>query len=213
MIRFSLFRIPIVVEGWFWLTCAFLGGAMSASRPEDWIRVLVWTAVVLGSIIVHELGHALVGRHFGADPAIRLHGLGGATFLPEGRFSRKENILVTAAGPAAGLLLGVLIYALVRVGLSDSPNPLLGLAARYGLYINFVWSLLNLLPILPLDGGQILRDVLGPRRKNLVCNIGFVLAAVLCVWAALEGYVFGAVMLAMLAYQNFRKEASIPGLG
>ncbi len=186
---------------------------MNASRPEDWIQVLVWTAVVFGSIIVHELGHALVGRHFGADPAIRLHGLGGSTFLPQGRFSRTENILVTAAGPTAGLLLGVLIYVLSRVGLSDSPNPLLGLAARYGLFINFVWSLLNLLPILPLDGGQILRDVLGPRWKNLVSNIGFVLAAVLCVWAVQAGYLFGAVMLAMLAYQNFRKEASFPGLG
>lgn len=204
MIKFSLFRIPILVEGWFWLTCVLLGGGFAAQTPEAWIRVAVWALVVFVSVIVHELGHALSGKYFGADPAIKLHGFGGSTFLPAGGFSRVQNILVTAAGPGAGFLLGLIIWGLDRA-VRGEPE-LLTLAIRYGIYVNILWSLLNLLPILPLDGGQILRDLLGTRRKSLTARIGFVTATVLCVWTLSAEYYFSAFMLAMLAYHNFRQE-------
>lgn len=204
MIKLSLFRIPIVVEGWFWLTCVFLGGGFRANDPEDWINVAIWTVVVFVSVTVHELGHALSGKYFGGDPAIKLHGFGGSTFLGGGGFSRNQNILVTAAGPAAGFSLGVAILCLDKI-MTGGPE-LLNTAFRYGLYVNFLWSILNLLPILPLDGGQILRDVLGARRKRLTTGIGFFTAIILCVWALSANFYFSAVMLAMLAYHNYRQE-------
>lgn len=204
MIKLSLFRIPIIVEWWFWLTCVLLGGGFYANDPQDWINVGIWTLVVFVSVVVHELGHALSGRSFGGDPAIKLHGFGGSTFLGSGRFSRTQNILVTAAGPGAGFLLGFVILGL-DMAISGEPY-LLKIAFRYGLYVNFLWSILNLLPILPLDGGQILRDVLGSRRKKLTTAIGFFTAAILCVWAISAHLYFGAFMLAMLAYHNYRQE-------
>src|SRR5689334_12648737 len=107
MFKFRAFGIPVAVEGWFWLATVFLGGGLQAHSPEAWAGVAVWTAVVLVSILVHELGHALVGRRFGASPSIRLHAFGGVTFLPGPHLTRAQNTFVSAAGPLAGLLLGI----------------------------------------------------------------------------------------------------------
>jgi Zn-dependent protease len=204
MLKLRLFGIPVAVESWFWLTAALLGGGAYARDPEDWVRVGIWIAVVFVSILVHELGHAAAGQFYGAAPAIRLHGFGGVTFLPGGRFTRSQNILVSAAGPAAGFGLGVLILALHQI-VSGLPRNL-ELAVRFGLEVNFGWTLVNLLPIQPLDGGQILGQILGPSRDRLASWIGFIVAASLCVYTFMIGLLFSALMLALLAYYNFRRE-------
>ncbi len=71
----------------------------------DFSRVLLWTISLFLSILVHELGHAFIGRKYGAVPVIHLHGLGGLTAFPGMRFSRRQHIAVTAAGPAASFAL------------------------------------------------------------------------------------------------------------
>ena len=204
MLKFSLFGMPVAVEWWFWLAAVLLGGGAAAQDPDDWAVVAVWVGVVFVSVLVHELGHAMAGKRFGAVPAIRLHGFGGVTFLPGASFNRAQHILVSAAGPIAGLLLGLGVLALNKT-VSDLP-VLARVAVQHALYVNFVWTFVNLLPIQPLDGGQILGQVLGPRRNQLTSWIGFVIAIVLCLWALQHRMVFSALMLAMLAYYNFRRE-------
>ena len=204
MLRFSLFRIPVAVDWWFWLSCILLGGGITAQRQEDWIDVAIWTLVVFVSIMIHELGHAFAGRRFGVNPAIRLHGLGGTTYLPGGQFSRGQSIFVSAAGPLAGLALGAVVFGLNRFVGNDP--WLMRLALHYAIYINIYWTLINLLPIQPLDGGQILREVLGPRRLQITSWIGFAVAAILGVWALLDNQFILAIMAAMLAYHNFRQD-------
>jgi Zn-dependent protease len=203
MLKFSIFSVPVVVDWWFWITTILLGGGASAHGPDDWTRVAIWTGVVFVSILVHELGHAFAGSHFGAAPFIRLQGFGGVTFLPHARFTRTESILVSAAGPAAGLTLGLITFA-VGTFLTGLP-PLARWAVDSALYVNFVWTLINLLPIQPLDGGQIFGQVLGPDRARMTSWIGFAVACGLCLWALEKGLLFSAMMLAMLAYYNFRR--------
>lgn len=202
--KFSLFGIPIAIEWWFWLVTALLGGGLSAQSPEDWTEVLVWMMVVFISITVHELGHAFAGRHYGASPYIRLHGFGGVTFLPGTHFTRGQNIAVSAAGPAAGLTLGAVVWCLDKT-LTGMPR-MVDVAFYDAMWVNFVWTLVNLLPIQPLDGGQILGQVLGPSRVRVTSTIGFIVAAGCCVWAISRGMLFSAMMLAMLAYYNLRRE-------
>lgn len=204
MLRFSLMGIPVGIDWWFWLVSVMLGDGLSARSPEDWARVAVWVAVVFVSIMVHELGHALAGRRYGASPAIALHGFGGTTFLPGGQFTRSQSIIVSAAGPAAGLLLGLLVLGMADV--AQGMPRLARLAISYGIYVNLFWTFVNLLPIQPLDGGQILREVLGPRRVGITSAIGFVLAVLLGIWCFAKGLLFSALMLGLLAFYNFRQE-------
>jgi Zn-dependent protease len=203
MLKFTVLGVPVGVDWWFWLTTILLGGGASAHGPEDWLPVGVWVMVVFVSILVHEFGHALAGRRYGATPVIVLQGFGGVTLLPGVRFTRLQNILVSAAGPAAGLSLGALVLLISR-WLTDVP-PLLGLAIRDALYVNFFWTAVNLLPIQPLDGGQILGQALGPKSAQAVGFIGFVVAGALCVWTLSRELYFSAFMLAMLAYYNLRR--------
>jgi Zn-dependent protease len=204
MLKFSMFGVPIAIQGWFWLATVLLGGGAYAHTPDAWMLVGVWTLVVLVSILTHELGHAFAGRRFGASPFIRLHGFGGVTFLPGARFTRGQSMLVSAAGPAAGLGLGLIIL-LVDRAYPELPF-FLERAVKDGLYVNFVWTLFNLLPIQPLDGGQILAQWLGPARARASSLIGAVIAAGLCVWTIQLGLIFSAFMLAMLAYYNLRQQ-------
>ena len=97
--RFRLFGIPVLVDWWFWISAVLMGGGTNANSPADWSKVAVVCVVMFISIIVHELGHALAGRNFGAHPAIKLHAFGGLTFLPGASFSRMQSIWVSAAGP------------------------------------------------------------------------------------------------------------------
>src|SRR5258707_350591 len=135
MLKFKVLGVPVAVTGWFWLATVFLGGGTRAHSPEDWEGVAVWTLVGFVSILLHDLGHALVGRLFGASPAIQLHGFGGVTFLPGPHLSRGQNTLVSAAGPIVGLLFGLSILGARTV--TGSLSPLVDLAFSEALYVNF----------------------------------------------------------------------------
>jgi Zn-dependent protease len=206
MLKFRLMGIPVVVDWWFWLTGVLLGGGINARGPEDWTRVGVWCLVMFVSVLVHEFGHALTARRFGVQPGIQLHGFGGATFLPGARFTRGQSIMVSAAGPIAGLALAMVVLIVARAVPENSIPPIGWVAIRAALFIGFVWTALNLLPIQPLDGGQILREILGPNRLQLTAMIGGVLAVVVAVWALRNGQLFMALILGLLAFQNFRRE-------
>jgi stage IV sporulation protein FB len=204
MLRFTLFKIPVGIDWWFWLTCALLGGGLFAKTPEDWTRVAVWIVVVFVSILVHEFGHAFAGRRFGVSPMIHLHGLGGATLLPGARFNRRESIFVSAAGPLAGFLLGTVVF-LISKGMGPQPY-LVRVAISYALLVNFFWTFVNLLPVLPLDGGQIIRDLMGPQRSELTRWIGFFCALGVALWALSIGMIFMAVLFGVFAYHNFNRQ-------
>jgi Zn-dependent protease len=205
MLKFSLFGVPVAVEWWFWIATVLLGGGASlVNTPEGLLLIGEWTLVVFVSILVHELGHAWAGKHFGATPFIRLHGLGGVTFLPGARFTRPQSFLVSAAGPAAGLTLGLLVLAISET-VSSLP-PLARWAIRDARYVNFFWTFINIMPVHPLDGGQMLDQLLGPSRRRLTGFIGFVVAVLICLWAFKNQRVFLGLMMAMLAYYNLRRE-------
>lgn len=210
MIRFNLLGFPVEVHPWFWLTCLLLGGGLWARTAHDWIGVALWALVAFISILVHELGHALAGQRYGARPAIALHALGGLTALPGAAFTRAQNIIISTAGPAAGLALAALCALLLVTTGSALPD----LARRFlslGLVLNLFWTIFNLLPIQPMDGGQILRDLLGPRHFRLTCIIGAAIGAALTVWAISAQQWFLAIFAGILAWANFRGSVQFPG--
>ena len=211
MLRFEIFGFPVSVHWPFWLVCFFLGNGLMMKSAADFYRVLLWTISLFLSILVHELGHAFVGRKYGAVPAIHLHGLGGLTAFPSTWFSRRQHIAVTAAGPASSFAFAMASLLVVSIIPPTSQQGLWRLALLL-FVINLFLTILNLLPILPLDGGQILRDLLGPKRREVTRWTGVFFAAAAALWAFSIGQIFLGILLAYLGFLNYdRQEPRIPG--
>ncbi len=231
MIRFTIFGVPVEIQPMFWLTGAFIGGAINARTKEQILGVLVFMIIMAISILVHELGHALVGRRLGGGSAsITLWGLGGLAYNQGGRFTRSGNFWRVAAGPGAGFALFLLVVLLLCIGLGPINGLNLTASNLFGtvltppseelisfvkgggprmriisafLWINFWWGILNLLPVLPLDGGRIAELFVKPQK--LVYQIGLVTGAAMAVLAlTFLGSTFTAIMFGYLAYQNYQ---------
>jgi Zn-dependent protease len=159
-VQFRLGSIPIRIRGPFLFMAIVLGA--SEQRPD---LIAIWVAIVLVSVLVHELGHALVGRMFGLAPQIELHGMGGTTSWIDGRdVGHARGIAISLAGPFAGFGLAALLYLSRRLGLEPHGTHA-EFAFSRALAINLIWGVFNLAPMLPLDGGNVLRGFL-----NLVTN-------------------------------------------
>lgn len=203
--HFTLFRFPIRVEPWFWISIFLLGGGLRSdafSSSAKMAEIGIWMILAFFSVLIHELGHAAVGRRFGSEPIIVLQAFGGAAIMDPSRFTRVQHFLMVAAGPAASASLGlVALVALVYA-------PGLGSDAREALAqlvtINYWWTILNLLPVQPLDGGQLLRIGLGERRYPATCVIGVVVAVVVAIYGLRQGQVFLTLIMALFAFENWR---------
>lgn len=193
-LNFQVLGFPVRVHPLFWLVGLLLG----FGGGTDGIGLIIWFVALFVSILIHELGHALMIRRFGRDAYIVLYAMGGLaiegrphsmfgspwSFEPPSGYSPRsrspqEQILISAAGPGIELVLAAIVVAVVyatggHVRLSEGavplPVPVLGgelrgnanlhLLVFYMLYINTFWALVNLLPVLPLDGGQIALQIL-----------------------------------------------------
>ena len=222
MLRFRLFNVPLEIGPQFWLGSALLGGGV-ATGPNSIALLLIWVACVFVSIVVHEMGHALAARQCGVQPAVELLWLGGVTRMFGPRLTRGQNLWVTFCGPAAGFALYLAALAVDRWFYPEASRLQLhygamtpGLAAggivNFLLWINFWWTVFNLLPILPLDGGQLLRDTLGPRHQKATEAVGVFVAGSLAVYLALRGSWWNAALLGYLAFLNFQgNPRALPG--
>ncbi|MEO5913570.1 MAG: site-2 protease family protein [Luteolibacter sp.] len=233
MIRFSLFGIPVEVQPFFWIVMALLGRADRADSREDFLAVALFVIAAFISVLIHELGHALTGRKLGGGYAsIILTSFGGLAMNQGGRFTRHQRFLMIAAGPGAGFAF--LLAILVTLSLIFDSTDVIAFASRhlFGqgipfktfelmdflekkpfihffladlLLINFWWGVLNLLPIMPLDGGQITDIYVKPQRR--VFLIGLVAATAMSLFGFLKlglypGFFFG--YFAWINYQNMK---------
>ncbi len=203
MWHFRIFGFPVHVHWLFWLTMAFLGGGISADTPAEWGGVLIWVAAAFVSVLVHELGHAVAAQRTGAWCSIFLHGLGGLTRMQNLSVTRNQNIWISFAGPLAGICLGLVALALVPLVMVVK-SQWLAIAVFDLVQINILWSLFNLLPVLPMDGGQILRDFLGPRKIKIAVWTGAIFAGIFCLLALYVSQWFLMVFFGYLAYANYK---------
>ncbi len=146
--------IPVRVHASLALMCAVIFGATLYNlglAAMAWAMVLV--VGVVGSVLVHELGHAAAGRYFGIQTrAIVLYPFGGVAQLEQLWVRPRVDAWLAFAGPAASMLLGAGMVALGRaVGQGD--------VQRLG-WINLGLGVLNLMPAFPMDGGRVLRAAL-----------------------------------------------------
>jgi Zn-dependent protease len=231
MLRFTLFGFPVTIHWMFWVMTAVLGGALDAKSPREWQGLLLWIVAAFLSILIHELGHTFTQRRFGARAQILLYAFGGLA-IPDRGFTRKQHIVVSLAGPAVQLLLGFVVWEALNAwngsamqwgdlgvlshygvvipsgefeaGVHGAPFPAIFAASL--VYVSVFWSIFNLVPIMPMDGGHVLLRFLGPQKEKTVWLVGLVCAAglalyMLIVWQS----IWNTVLFGMLAWQNFQR--------
>lgn len=163
-LSFRLLGFPVRVHPLFWVVAAMLGSRLLADPEYGVIYLFCWIAVVFFSILVHELGHALAYRYYGGDGRIWLYWFGGLAISDGYRTRPVPQIVISLAGPAAGFLLLALVYLTDQASGWAGTTLLTREVYRQLVWINLLWGLVNLLPIIPLDGGQVSREVCGLLR-------------------------------------------------
>ena len=207
--RLRLAGFPVRIHPSFLLIAALLG----AGGGGDLSLVVAWVVIAGVSILLHELGHAVAFRRFGVGSRIELHAMGGVTIPVSGSgLAPGQQVAVSAAGPLTGLAVGLVVLAGVRLAGYQPDTQLGGGIVRDILFANIAWSLVNLLPVLPLDGGQLLAAVLrivtrggGEIATQVISLVTVVGVGVLAVG---HGYALGAALLAWFWFIGARDLAA-----
>ncbi|WP_321477693.1 site-2 protease family protein [uncultured Paludibaculum sp.] len=229
-LNFRLFGIPIRIHPLFWLTCFLLGGG----RKEPGV-LLIWAVCVFFSILLHELGHVAAMIWAGDRGDIVLHGFGGLAIPYYGKGGPTKQAVISAAGPVAGFVLAALVWAgvvatggsvevsfrslgfprfdpevasLVALGVPLRMYYFIHYAAFFLLYINIYWGLLNLLPVYPLDGGQMTRalwerrDPLNGERRSL--QLSMYVAGAVALLALPSNNLYQVLLFGTLAFGSYQ---------
>lgn len=204
-LQFYLGRIPVRVHPGFWIV-----GMLFGWYPQDFRVTFVVVMCLFVSILIHEVGHALVAEAFGWPSEILLYHFGGLAFSQ--RFHNHtpwRSIAVSIAGPSAGFALYGLITILAPILFRFEwfQNPYVMIAMRQLIFFNLYWGLVNLAPVLPLDGGQICRSFLEWLRlrnfEERTCQISLVVGGLMAWYFLSHHNRFAGMLFLFLAVQSF----------
>lgn len=173
----------VVLGFWGWLTETH----PQLSDNAALFLSVVGTAVLFGSVLIHELSHAVVAKARGIEvKGITLYLFGGATEADASSKNAADEFMIAVVGPLTSLATAaVLAVVAITVGSPDDPVPDL---AGYLAQMNVLLALFNLAPGLPLDGGRVFRSIVwaitGDFRRATR-------------WAAGAGEVFGYLLISV----------------
>lgn len=186
----------------FWLFAILLGYLFSGSLAGTFI----WVLIILCSLLFHEMGHALTACAFGQNASIQLMAFGGITQREGPKLALWKEFLITLNGPLAGFLLaGLSLLAASKLKVS---LLLFEILVNIG-DVNIFWTIINLLPLPPLDGGQLVRIVseaiFGFRGISYAYLFGFCFGCFLVAASLINfAYPLLAALFALLTFENFR---------
>ncbi len=215
---FSLFGVPVRLHFTFILLVIFLVVTDLGSREISG-NYVVFLIGLVASVLLHEMGHAFVGRRFGVRTTeIVMFPIGGLSRM-ERMLRPTEELLIALAGPVVNLLLSFGIFAYmysqhmaVSIRLSELLQPANTNAVARLAYGNLVLAGFNLLPAFPMDGGRILRALLSYIRPEdeatrLAAWLGRMLAISIALYGLLQPQ-FMLVFFAMFIYLGAAQEGA-----
>lgn len=202
----NLFGIPLYLDP-LWFAILALVSFNFGLAYLQWGTVLGWSAgivvalLLFGSVLLHELGHSLVARSQGIKVnSITLFLFGGIAAIEEESKTPGEAFQVAIAGPAVSITLFIILMGLAYILPAASPvSVMAGDLAR----INLVLALFNLIPGLPLDGGQVLKAAVWKATGNRFQAVR---------WAATTGQILGWSAIALGFILDLRTGELITGL-
>ena len=167
-----VFGIEIYVHATFVLLLAWVAYSHLAAGAGAVWRGLALVVAVFGVVVLHELGHALVARRFGAlTRDITLLPIGGVSHLDRMPEKPIEELLVAGSGPAVNVVLALALWVILKIGgTSTSPAGLALVAGPFLttlMWVNISLAGFNLLPAFPMDGGRVLRAALALKLDRL----------------------------------------------
>lgn len=214
----------------------FVDSVFFGNSPGVLPLLAIWALCIMVSILIHELGHTIAFRWFGIESSILLYHFGGLAIPSGarvggrafGRLSSKEDLIIAAAGPAfqigSAILLVLLVAALgYRVEmLAWLPGPLADLSSRIDgkqidsaatfALVNFYvmpsifWGLLNLLPVLPLDGGRIAQALIMMNRGDLTQAryLSVIVSVFVAIYAFQSDQMFLGIFFIWMGIDNYQ---------
>lgn len=203
---FHVGPVPVRVELSFWIMTLVLG--FNGGTP---VQLAIWAAVVFVSVLLHELGHAFAYVARGAQAEVVLYSGGGLTWgRRERTFKVVEEIFISVAGPAVGMLAGGLVWLAAHHAGAAPRGALLGYAVDTIVFVNVAWGIFNLLPVLPMDGGRVMESLfcaLNPEYGRLWARYASLLLSVvigLAAWflpSPVQGQIYPLLLLFFFAMQ------------
>jgi Zn-dependent protease len=167
-----LFGIPVRLHFTMVLVPFLTYDLMSVHSPAGILLWLLLVVLLFGSVLLHELGHALTARQFGISTQdIVLTPIGGIARVTRMPQNPKQEIAIAAAGPLVSLTLAGVGFSLLWL------LPFLPLVPAVAFDVmtiffgtNLVLAIFNLIPALPMDGGRVLRGILALKRDHLTAT-------------------------------------------
>lgn len=203
--------IPISIYPLFWLLAAAIGWI----NTFNVLGTSIWMGIIFVSVLVHEYGHALTAIFFGQRAQIDLVAMGGITQRHGGKLKLWQDFIIVLNGPLAGLCLGLLALFLKMAFIAPGTTSLASYALQVMFYVNVFWTIINLVPVQPLDGGKLLGIVLeslfGLRGIKIALFISMVLSVILGLFFFSIHAVLAGVIFLMLAFEGYRSwQQSLP---
>lgn len=196
--------IPISIHPIFWIMAFGIGWLNS---NQDVIETIMWMVVITISILIHEFGHALTARAFGQQTHIELMGMGGATYRRGGTITSLKEFFIVLNGPLAGFSLFLLSSFLLFAFGNNAPYPVVFMLSA-SIWVNFYWTLLNLIPVYPMDGGKLFRIILesifGIRGVKFSLFVSMAIAGGLSMLFMWEQQIFLAAIFLLFTYEGYK---------
>ncbi len=216
----SLFGFPVNIHLTFVLLLVLVYFAGATFIGAGGLYGVLFVVLVFASVVFHELSHALVARHYGIEVLdITLLPIGGVARMPSPPSVPMQEILISIAGPAASVLLGVVLWGIARLTASDPAQA--GLFTGTGILvqlaaINIVLAIFNLIPAFPMDGGRVLRGLLALYLRpytatRIAVGVGQVFAILLFFYGLLTPNYF-LVLIALFVYLGAEAEERQMGI-
>lgn len=204
-------KIPVTIQPLFLLLVVALGWLNSFNVTGT----ALWIAIITLSVLAHEYGHALTAILFGQKATIELSGLGGLTTRLGPRLKLWQEFLVVLNGPLVGILLFLGSAQILRT-LSMESESLASDFFTGMVYVNLFWTIVNLLPVYPLDGGHLLRIIL----ESLFGVGGIKFSFLISMLAGVSGGIFffsygmllPGVLFFMFTFESYRNWQEIRGM-
>lgn len=201
-----MFKIPVRIQPLFWLLAGVIGWLSS----QQIVLTVMWMAVILVSVLVHEFGHALTARFFGQRASIVLTGFGGQTMRTGKQLSLWQEFIIVFNGPLAGSLL-CLVAFLTYAAMTSNSNPdssMVLYVLTITVWINLFWTIVNLFPVQPLDGGKLLQIIMegifGFKGIKIAQFVSVFLGVAIGLVFFSLGMILPGALFFMLAFENFR---------